>query len=93
MGASTFPCGVDLVIWPVSVVGEACLGGEAVNLVVHDDVDKVEIAAHGMDEVADADAVAIAAGDYHFQVRIGEPDSGSDGNGAAVQRVHAVTGA
>ena len=45
-------------------------GRQSVNLVVHDDVGDVQISPHGVDEVAqtDAVAVAVAAGDNHVQL-------------------------
>ncbi len=73
--------------------GRRCLaGGEAVDLVIHDDVGEIEVAAHGVDEVADADAVAvaIAAGDDHLEIGVGQLDAGGHRDSASMQGVHAV---
>ena len=72
--------------------GRGLAGGEAVDLVVHDDVGEVDVAAHGVDEVAaaDAEAVAVAAGDEDGHGVVGHLDAGGDGERAAVQGVHAV---
>ena len=73
--------------------GGRCLaGGEAVDLVVHHDVEQVDVAAHGVHEVvaADAEAVAVAAGHQHGQIVIGELHSSGHRQRAAVQGVHAV---
>ena len=45
-----------------------------------------------MDEVTDADAVAVAvaAGDDDVQVMVGKLDTGGHGDGASVQAVNAV---
>src|SRR5215470_14748132 len=46
---------------------------EAVDLIVHDDVSQIDVAAHGMNEVVAADtvAVAIAAGGDNLKLVIG----------------------
>src|SRR5882724_12001149 len=66
--------------------------GQAVDLVVHDDIEKVHIAAHGVDEMvaADSETVAVAAGHKHGEFMIGELQTSSHGEGTAVQGVHAV---
>ena len=72
--------------------GRGLAGGQPVNLVVHHDVSQVHVAAHGVGEMvaADAEAVAIAAGADDLQLVVAELDAGADGEGAAVQGVHAV---
>ena len=67
-------------------------GGKAVDLVVHHDVEQIDVAAHGVDEViaADAEAVAIAAGDQHSQIVVGQLHARGDSQRPAMQRVHAV---
>src|SRR6266404_777341 len=67
-------------------------GGQAVDLVVHDDVEQVHIAAHGVDEMvaADAETVTVAASHEHGEFMIGELQTGGHGEGTAVEGVHAV---
>jgi hypothetical protein len=90
IGFSTLPRGVLFVLWPSVVVGVA--RREAVDLVVHDDVGQIEVAAHGVDEVghADAVAVAVAAHRHDVQVVVGERGPGGHGQRASVQAVHTV---
>ena len=61
-------------------------GGQAVRLVIHDDVGEVNIAPHGLDEVVQANAVAVTvtAGDDHGHVVIGKLGSGGKREGSAV---------
>src|SRR5262249_13883143 len=70
--------------------GLAC--SEAVNLIVHDDVEQVNIAAHGVNEMiaADAEAVSVATSHHHSKVVIGQLYTGRNRQGAAVQGVHPV---
>ena len=72
--------------------GRGLPGGEAVDLVVHHDVGQVEVATHGVDEVAgaDAEAVAVAARDQDGHGVVGELHAAGNGERPAVQRVHAV---
>ena len=72
--------------------GRGLSGGEAVDLVVHHDVGEVEIATHGVDEVAGADAkaVAVAARDEDGHGVVGELHAAGYGKRPAVKRVHAV---
>ena len=66
--------------------------GQAVDLVVHDDIGEVHVAARRVREVIAADpvAVAVAAGDDHVQFMIGHLCTGRHRKGASVQRMHAV---
>ena len=59
---------------------------QSVGLVVLDDVHDVQVATHGVDHMAHADAipVAIARGDDHLQVMVGELEPSSD-RGARVR--------
>ena len=68
MGFSTLPNGVLLVFMPDAAGGRDLPGGQPVNLVVHGHVRQIHVAAHGVDEMiaADAEAVAVAAGDHHL---------------------------
>ena len=66
--------------------------GEAVHAVVFDDVDHGKIAAHEVNELADADGggVTVAADAERDQIAIGEHGAGGDGGHASVDRVEAV---
>ena len=70
--------------------GLAC--GEAVDLVVHDDVEQINVTAHAVDEVvaADPEAVAVAASHQYGQLVIGELHTGCYGQRPAVQSMHAI---
>ena len=72
--------------------GRGLSSGEPVNLVVHHDVRYVDVAPHRMNEVTDAYAVAvaIASGDHHVEIVIGELDSFGDSHRAPVKTVDAV---
>ena len=72
--------------------GRGLPGGEAVDLVVHHDVDQVDVAAHGVHEVvaANAEAVAVAARDQHGHAVVGQLQAGGHRQRTAMQRVHAV---
>src|SRR6185437_469188 len=67
-------------------------GGQTVNLVVHDDVKQIDVAAHGVNEViaADAEAVSISPGYDHSQPVVSELHACGHSQGAAVERVHTV---
>ena len=66
--------------------------GQAVDLVVHGEVEQVDIAAHRVDEMiaANSEAVAITAGHDHGKIVIREFHSRGHSERAPVQRVHAV---
>ena len=72
--------------------GGGLAGGQSVDLIVHDDVGEVQVAAHGVHEVAQTDAVTVSipAGDHHVHVLVGELDPGSHRHGPAVQAVDTV---
>ena len=72
--------------------GGGLAGRQSVDLVVHDDIGEVQVAAHGVHEVAQTDAVTVAipAGDHHVHVLVGELDPGSHGHGPAMQAVDAI---
>src|SRR5207237_6814534 len=65
---------------------------QAVDLVVHDDVGDVEVPAHRVDEVAEADPVSVAvpAGDDDVQLRVRELGALRDREGPAVERMESV---
>ena len=72
--------------------GRGLAGRQSVNLIVHDDVGQIQIAAHGVHEVTQTDAitVSIPAGDHHVKVVVGKLDPGSHGHGPAVQAVDTI---
>src|SRR5260370_7662754 len=49
--------------------------GKAVDLVVHDDVEQVHVAAHGVNEMvaADPEAVSVPARPYHTELVLTDP--------------------
>src|SRR5207245_11522185 len=63
-----------------------------INLVVHDDVEQVHIAAHRMDEMVAADpkTVAVAARHHYSEFMIGKLQSCGHRQRPAVQSVHAI---
>src|SRR5260370_38367109 len=67
-------------------------GGEAVDLVVHDDVEQVHVAAHGVNEMvaADPEAVSVAARHHHGDLVIGELQTSGYRQRPTVQGVHAI---
>ena len=69
--------------------------GQAVHAVVFDDVDHRQIAAHEVDELADADGggVAVAADAERDQIAIGQHGAGGHRRHAAMHRVEAVRAA
>src|SRR5579864_2347326 len=76
-----------------NAAGGRCLAGsEAVDLVVHHDVEQVNIAAHAVHEViaANAEAVTIATRHKYGQIVIRKLHSSGDSKSPAVQRVHAI---
>ena len=92
MGSSTFPWGVDFVRCSFFRRGGGLAGRQAVNLVIHHYIGKVQVAPHGVDEVpqADAVAVAVASGDDHVQVMIGQFGAGGHGHSTTVEAMHPV---
>ena len=64
----------------------------AVDAVVHDDGDKIDVAPAGVDEVvaANGSAVAVTKGHKHGHFRAGELEACGKGECTAVQGVHAV---
>ena len=72
--------------------GRSLTGGKSVNLVIHDEVGKVEIPAHRVDEVPEADAVSVpvATGNHHLQVVIGKLCARGHRHRPPVQAVHSV---
>src|SRR5258708_6836694 len=66
--------------------------GQAIDLVVHDDVEQVHVAAHRMDEMVAADpkTVAVAARHHYSEFMIGKLQSGGHRQRPAVQSVHAI---
>ena len=67
-------------------------GGQAVNLVIHDDIRQVEIASHSVDKMVEADAVTVAvtARDHHVQPVVGKLRATRHRHRPAVQTVDAV---
>ena len=66
--------------------------GHAVDAVVHDDGNHIDIAAAGVDKVvaANGHGVAIAHGNHHVKLWLGHLDARGAGQGAAMHGVHAV---
>ncbi len=54
--------------------GRGLASGKAVDLVVHNDVEQVDVAAHGVDEMvaADPETVTIASGHQNSELVVGE---------------------
>ena len=71
--------------------GLAC--GQTINLVVHRDVQQIDIPAHRVDKViaADSESVTVAACDDYAEVVIRKLDAGRHRQRAAVKRMHAVS--
>jgi len=65
---------------PFGAGGGDLAGGQPVDLVVHDDVGKVDVSAHAVDEVVspDAEAITVATGSYNLQFVVGELGARSD---------------
>jgi hypothetical protein len=63
--------------------------GQAIDLVVHDDIGQVDVAAHRLNEVVQADTVAVAvtARGYHCDRGVGQPGASGKRQRAAVQAV------
>lgn len=67
--------------------------GQSVNLVIHDDVRQIKIAAHGVDEMIESDAlpVAISACNHHIERVVGEFGAARHRHGAPMQAVNAIS--
>jgi len=73
--------------------GRGLLFGQAIDEVVHDEIDHVDVLARAMIEMiaTDGKTVAVAPKKKDMEVGPGQADAGSKGNGAAVNEVRAVT--
>src|SRR5712691_1438380 len=74
--------------------GGRCLaGGEAIDLVVHHDVEQVNVAAHAVHEViaTDAEAITVAARHQYGEIMIRKFHSSGYSQSPTVQGVHAVS--
>ena len=71
--------------------GRGLLFGQAIDEVVHDEIDQVDVLARAVLEMvaADGEAVAVAAKEENVQVGPGQADAGSERDGAAVNEVRA----
>ncbi len=72
--------------------GRGLAGGEAVDLVVVEDGHHVDVAAHRVDEVVAADAVAVTVAHLHDhpELGVGERDAGRERERPAVEAVEAL---
>ena len=72
--------------------GRGLLLGQAIDEVVHDEVDQVDVLARAVIEMvaADGEAVAVAAEEKDVQVGPGQADAGRERDGAAVNEMRAV---
>src|SRR5204862_5758061 len=70
------------------------LFGQAIDEIVHDEVDEVDVLARAVVEMvaADGETVAIAGEQKDVQVRPGQTDPAGERDGAAVDEVGAVAG-
>src|SRR5207244_13071457 len=75
-----------------AAVRRGLTSGEAINLIVDNDVWQVDVAAHGVNEVVatDPEAVAVAASDPDGQIVISKLHTSRHGQGPAMQSVHAI---
>src|SRR5437763_1710054 len=73
--------------------GRGLLFGQAIDKVVHDEINHVDVLPRAMIEMvaADGKTVAVAPEEKNMQVGSGQADAGSKRNGAAVNEVRAVT--
>src|SRR5256886_8449760 len=73
--------------------GRGLLFGQAIDEVVHDEVDQVDVLARAVIEMvaADGETVPVAAEQKDVQVRPGQTDAARERNGATVNEVGAVT--
>jgi len=90
--ASMLPKGMLFVFMPTRLVGRRLAGGQAIDLVVHDDVEQIHIAAHRMNEVvaADPETVTVAARHQHGEFIDWQASVQWPRRGRAMQSVHAV---
>src|SRR5205814_5293085 len=72
--------------------GRGLLFGQAIDEVVHDEVDEVDVLARAVIEMvaADGETVAVAAEQKDVQVRPGQTDPAGERDGAAMNEVRAV---
>src|SRR3989449_148445 len=72
--------------------GRGLASREAVDLIVHDDVEQIDVAAHGVDKVvaADTETVAVTASHQYCQIVIGKLHPSRHRQRPAVQSVHAI---
>ena len=72
--------------------GRGLLLGQAIDEVVHDEVDHVDVLARAVIEMvaADGETVAVAAEQEDVQVGPGQADAAGERDGAAVNEVRAV---
>src|SRR5947199_175149 len=80
-----------------TVVAQACrrrglLFGQAIDEVVHDEIDHVDVLARAVIEMVatDGEAVAVAAKQKDMEIGSGQADAGGERDGAAVNEVGAV---
>jgi hypothetical protein len=80
-GMSIAPVGSVLLLKPMGDVGEVCFLGQAIDEVVHDEIDHVDVLARAVIEMvaADGETVAVAAEQEDMQVGSGQADAGSKG--------------
>src|SRR6266850_81604 len=73
--------------------GRGLLFGQAIDKVVHDEINHVDVLPGAMIEMvaADGKTVAVAPEEKNMQVGAGQADAGSKGHSAAVNEVRAVT--
>jgi len=85
--------GVGLTFETDGRCGRGLLFGQAIDEVVHDEIDHVDVLPRAMIEMvaADGKTVAVAPKQKNMQVGPGQADAGSKRNGAAVNEVRAVT--
>src|SRR5580692_12678741 len=67
--------------------GRSLARGQSVDLIVHDDIQQIDIAAHGVDEMvsADSEAVTVSSSNQHCQFVISELQTCRHREGPAVQ--------
>ncbi len=92
MGWSSAPVTSVLLLKPMRRGGRSLFLGQAVDPVVHDDVGHLDVLAGGVVEMvaADGKGVAVAAEDEDMQVRAAEGNAAGEGQGAAMDVMHAV---
>ena len=84
--------GSALGLHAVAAGGGNLAGGETVDLVVHDNVGEVDVAAGSMGKVVAADAVTVpvASGNDYREFVVGQLGAGGHCQGTPVEGVHAV---